>query len=40
MRDYINDNFDTGGLTPAINFALYAFGVAASLATLIWSALA
>lgn len=40
MRGYINENFDTGGLTPAINFALYVFGVAASLVTIIWSAFA
>lgn len=39
MRDYINDNFDTGGLTPAINFALCIFGVTASLVTILWSAL-
>lgn len=36
MNDYINDNFDTGALTPRINFFLYCLGVILSLATILW----
>lgn len=38
MRDYINDNFDTGGLTPAINFALFCASFVLCLAAILWKA--
>lgn len=39
MRDYINEYFETGALTPSINFALFCASFVLSLATILWRAL-
>lgn len=36
MRDYIDEYFETGALTPCINFALFCASFILSLATILW----
>lgn len=36
MMDYINEYFDTGALSPAVNFALFCISFILTLATLIY----
>lgn len=36
MRDYIDKYFETGALTPAINFALFCASFILALVTILW----
>jgi hypothetical protein len=36
MRDYIDEYFDTGALSPSINFALFCIAFILTLATILW----
>lgn len=36
MRDYIDEYFETGALTPSINFALFCASFVLSFATIMW----
>lgn len=38
MRDYIDEYFETGALTPCINFALFCASFILSLAAILWKA--
>lgn len=40
MNDYINDNFDTGFLSPRINFALFCASFVVAALAFIWEILA
>lgn len=39
MMDYINEYFDTGALSPAVNFALFCISFILALATLTYKLL-
>lgn len=36
MRDYIDEYFETGALSPSINFALFCIAFILTLATILW----
>lgn len=38
FKAFIKEAFDTGALTPTVNFALAAFGIVASISTFIYMA--
>ena len=38
MNDYVNDNFDTGFLSPRINFALFCASFILAIFGFIWGA--
>lgn len=36
MRDYIDEYFETGALSPSINFCLFCIAFILALATILW----
>lgn len=36
LRDYIDEYFETGALSPSVNFALFCIAFILTLATILW----